>query len=144
MDSPFLTAQLFVTGALVGLCWTVQLAVYPLFSALVSGMSADAFRAYHAAYTRAMGWVAGPLMTVELVVASAWVLMRRDLTAAWFGLGLVIAIWVLTFVFIVPAHVRIQAIPQVSVAERLTRLNWIRTALWSARDVLLALVAFGP
>jgi hypothetical protein len=140
MDLSFLIAQLFFTGALVGLCWTVQLAVYPLFAPLIDAAGADVFRPYHAAYTRAMGWVAAPLMTVELALAVIWTAMTSDATPVWTGLGLVLAIWLLTFGLIVPAHARIQAQPDVTVARRLTRLNWLRTALWTARAALLAYV----
>jgi hypothetical protein len=130
MDSALLSAQLLFTGALAGLCWTVQLAVYALFPPLIGTTEAGAFRAYHAAYTRAMGMVAAPLMLVELALALAWA-----------GLGLVAAIWLLTFAFIVPVHTRLQTSPAVADARRLARLNWLRTALWTARAALLAFVA---
>lgn len=141
MDSALLTAQLLVTGALVGLCWTVQLAVYALFVPLIRTLEADAFRAHHAAYTRAMGWIAAPLMLGELALAVVWLGVAPDSIPARIGLGLVAAIWLLTFVFIVPVHTRLQTAPDAAEALRLTRLNWIRTALWTARAALLALIA---
>jgi hypothetical protein len=141
MDSALLSAQLLFTGALAGLCWTVQLAVYALFPPLIGTTEAGAFRAYHAAYTRAMGMVAAPLMLVELALALAWAGMAAEPAVAWAGLGLVAAIWLLTFAFIVPVHTRLQTSPAVADARRLARLNWLRTALWTARAALLAFVA---
>ncbi|MBC8040302.1 MAG: hypothetical protein H7Y06_07155 [Opitutaceae bacterium] len=141
MDSALLAAQLLFTGALVGLCWTVQLAVYALFVPLIRTLDADAFRAHHAAYTRAMGWIAAPLMLIELALAVAWLSVAPDSTPARVGLGLVGAIWLLTFVFIVPVHTRLQTSPSETDARRLTRLNWLRTALWTARAALLTFVA---
>jgi hypothetical protein len=141
MDSALITAQLLVTGALTGLCWTVQRAVYALFAPLIRTLDADAFRAHHAAYTRAMGWIAAPLMIGELALAVAWLAVAPAATAARTGLGLAGAIWLLTFVFIVPVHTRLQLSPSETAALRLTRLNWFRTALWTARAALLASAA---
>lgn len=141
MDSALLLAQCFVTAALAGLCWTVQLAVYALFAPLLASVGPDAFRAHHAAYTRAMGWVAAPLMLAELGLASTWLLAAPHDGLARAGLSLVAAIWLLTFVVIVPAHARIQNSPTASLARRLVRLNAARTALWTARVALLAYAA---
>ncbi|MBC8009669.1 MAG: hypothetical protein H7067_06200 [Burkholderiales bacterium] len=141
MDSVLLLAQCFVAAALAGLCWTVQLAVYALFAPLLVSIGADAFRAHHAAYTRAMGWIAAPLMIAELGLAVAWLLVATDAALARTGLALVGAIWVLTFVVIVPAHARIQSSPTETAARRLVRLNLLRTALWTARAALLAYAA---
>lgn len=141
MNAVLITAQLLFTGALVGLCWTVQLAVYALFAPLIGSVGAEVFRGHHAAYTRAMGWVAAPLMLIELALAIAWVAVAPDSTFAWAGLLLAGAIWLVTFARMVPLHTRLQAEPTEADARRLTALNWLRTALWSARAGLLAFVA---
>lgn len=141
MHAKLQISQLLFTGALAGLCWTVQLAVYPLFAPLIRTGGADVFRQHHAAYTRGMGWVAAPLMLIELALAIAWVVLAPDSTAARAGLGLVGVIWLLTFVWIVPLHTRLQEELTEADARRLVGLNWIRTALWSAHAGLLAVVA---
>ncbi len=133
-----LIAQALVTAALAGLCWTVQLAVYPLFGRLLATMPADDFRAYHAAYTGAMGWVAAPLMLAELGLALTWLWSAPDEPLALLGMALVAAVWVLTFALIVPAHRRLQTQPEADFALRLVRLNSLRTALWFARVAVLA------
>lgn len=143
MEFALLIAQCFVTAALAGLCWTVQLAVYALFARLIRSAGADGFRAYHAAYTRAMGWVAAPLMLVELALAVAWVLVAENVVCARLGAGLVAAVWLMTFVLIVPLHQRLQTAPTEADARRLVRLNGVRTALWTARVALLGIVAAG-
>ena len=140
MHVTLLTAQLLFTGALVGLCWTVQLAIYALFAPLIRSLGADAFRAHHAAYTRAMGWIAAPLMLVELALSIAWVSSSPNSTPAWIGLVFVVTIWILTFFFIVPVHTRLQRSPSEPDARHLTRLNWLRTALWTARAALLTFI----
>lgn len=143
MDSALLIAQCFVTAALAGLCWTVQLAVYALFPRLLLSAGADGFRAYHADYTRAIGWVAAPLMLAELALAAGWIFVATNAACARPGLGLVVAIWILTFVFIVPVHRRLQAAPTEADALLLLRLNRVRTALWTARAALLGIAVAG-
>jgi hypothetical protein len=127
------SGQLLVTGALAGLCWTVQLAVYRLFPVQLAEGGAAAFRTYHAAYVRAMAWVAAPLMIVELGLAVAWAGRAEAGAADLGGLGLVGAIWALTFVCIVPVHERLQAAPTLELMRCLLRLNALRTALWAIR-----------
>jgi hypothetical protein len=144
MDATLLTAQLLFTGALAGLCWTVQLAVYALFGGLIRSLGGDGFRVYHAAYTRAMGWIAAPLMLAEFALAIVWIAFAPDSNLARVGLGLVVVIWLLTFALIVPIHTCLQKAPAEADARRLTWLNGIRTALWTARAGLLAFVAINP
>lgn len=143
MSAATLALQALVTAALAGLCWTVQLAVYPLFTRLLTALGPADFRAYHASYTRAMGWVAAPLMVTEAVLAAGWVWCAPGLSLAWFGLGAVVAIWALTFLCIVPAHRSLQTTPTAAAAGRLVRLNGLRTALWFVRAVLLGAVLVG-
>jgi len=135
-----LIAQVAVSGALAGLCWTVQLAVYPCFGHIGRAAGPDEFRRYHTAYTRAMGSVAGPLMVAELGLSIGLLAVAR--VSAWgvAGLVLTLATWVWTFAVMVPRHARLQATADAAEADRLTEWNWPRTALWTAR-VLLATVA---
>ena len=137
MDSSWLIAQLAVTAALGGLCWTVQLAVYPLFARVLAAAGADAFRDYHAAYTRGMGFIAAPLMLAEFGLAAAWVFAAPSAPEPWIGGGLVVGIWVLTFGYLVPLHNRLQRTPTAADAHRLTAGNWPRTLAWTARAGLL-------
>lgn len=144
MADPWLLAQVLVTSALAGLCWTVQLAIYPHFSRVLAAAGAAGFRDYHAAYTRSMGYVVGPLMVAELGLALLWAFRAppAESAPALLGTGAVVALWVFTFAVMVPLHSRLDAEPAASLARRLTLLNWPRTALWAARALLLAWVLF--
>ncbi len=137
MQFPWLLAQLAVTAALAGLCWTVQLTVYPLFARVLAAAGEAGFREYHAAYTRGMGFIAAPLMLAELGLAVAWFLAAPSSSLAWFGGGLVAGIWALTFTYLVPLHHRLQRAPTATDARRLTAGNWPRTLAWTARAGLL-------
>ncbi|MCX6937360.1 MAG: hypothetical protein NTU80_05600 [Verrucomicrobia bacterium] len=140
MDPRWLLAQFAASCTLAGLCWTVQLAIYPRFEPLLTEGGGSVFRSYHAAYTRSMGFVAAPLMLVEAALAAVWV--RGGLTfVALAGTSMVVLVWALTFGLIVPLHVRLQRSPSVSDARLVTLLNWPRTLLWTARAGLLGWAA---
>jgi hypothetical protein len=147
MDFPWLPVQLALSAALAGLCWTVQLAVYPLFERMLAAAGPDVFRPCHAAYTRAMGWIAAPLMLAELALAAAWLWQILSTPAvaatgagagfAWLGAALVAGVWTLTFTRLVPLHHRLQSMPSAEDARRLVAGNWPRTLAWTARAGLL-------
>lgn len=140
MDTRWLLAQFATSSALAGLCWTVQLGIYPRFAGLLEKGGTGAFRSFHAAYTRSMGFVAAPLMLVEAALAAVWLGDGFTIEAA-AGMVMVVLVWVLTFGLIVPLHVRLQRVPSVSDARTVTQLNWPRTLLWTARAGLLGWAA---
>lgn len=134
--------QLVLAGALAGLIWTVQIAVYQHFPRMIARAGAEAFRAYHADYTRSMGYVAGPLMLAELAVVLAlagWGRGAFDGT----GAALVGLLWLHTFGLMVPLHARLQTAPTEALARRLVTLNWLRTGLWTARLIWVAWITLG-
>lgn len=136
MQTLVLVAQAAVSGALAGLCWTVQLAVYPRFGRIRRAAGADEFRVYHAAYTRGMGWVAGSLMVAELGLSLAVPAFAGWTAGNAAGLALTVATWGWTFAVMVPRHAKLQATADTAEADRLAGLNWPRTILWTTRVVL--------
>lgn len=142
MHSLALASQAAVSGALAGLCLTVQLAVYPQFGHIRRAAGPDEFRRYHAAYTQAMGWVAGPLMVGELGLSVAVLAAVPGSGWAVAGLLLTLATWIWTFAVMVPRHQRLQLMADAVEADRLKVWNWPRTVLWTAR-VWLAIAAVG-
>jgi hypothetical protein len=121
------------TWALVGLIWTVQLAIYPQFAQVGS----PGFAAYHARYTAGIGRVVAPLMLVELVTGVLWVVRAPTAYTAWLGLGLIALLWGLTALVQMPQHRRLARGWDAEVARRLVRGNWLRVALWTARGALV-------
>lgn len=121
---------------MAGLIWTIQLVHYPLFS------HADParFTGFHARHSARITWIAAPVMCIELAAAAllAW---RAPLDApvwlAWTCLALAAIIWASTFLLQVPAHGRLREGFHSETHRRLVLTNWIRTAAWSARALLL-------
>jgi hypothetical protein len=125
--------HLAATCALMGLIWTVQIVIYPLFDRV----GRTAFAGWHEAYMRHIGYVVGPLMLVEAGTA-AWLLWdgRRDATFV-SSVALLGLIWISTAVVQVPLHRRLARGFEAAAHRRLVRTNWLRTLAWSLRGLLL-------
>jgi uncharacterized membrane protein len=138
------TAQLASTWFMTGLIWFVQIVHYPLFASVGHA----GYRRYQALHVERTSRVVVPVMLVELVtaVAAVWARPRYpSATSAWLGLALLAVVWITTFAVQVPAHGRLADGFNEATHRRLVSGNWIRTAAWSARALLLleGLVAFG-
>lgn len=129
-------ASLAVSACLSGLIWTVQLVQYPLFAKV----GADAFRVYHALHSLRISWVVVPLMLLELLLAVALAVRGCGVAPSWWIAAisaLVLVVWLSTFGLQVPCHRRLGQGFDLSIWQRLVVTNWIRTAAWSTRTLLL-------
>ena len=134
-----LLVHIAATWAMVGLIWFVQLVHYPLFRSV----GADEFEAYQAQHTRRTAQVVGVLMPVEAVTA-AWLVADTpvgiDGRLAVVGVVLVAALWLSTALWQAPIHGRLSRGFDVSLQRVLVRSNWLRTAAWSVRGVLVLII----
>ena len=130
-----LAATLYMTGVI----WFVQLVHYPLFD----GVGAAGFADYEARHGRWTTAVVMPPMLLELATA-AWLACRppagagRGVMVA--GLVMVLALWAVTFFVSVPQHATLTAGFDARAHRTLVITNWIRTALWTVRGVLMLAV----
>jgi hypothetical protein len=122
--------QAAATWSMVGLIWFIQIVQYPGFARVGVGEFAD----YHAHHCRAIGWVVGPLMVVELLTA---VILARVGEPGWFWsimLGALLVIWLSTGGWQGPLHGRLaREGPRPELLRLLVRGNWLRTILWTLR-----------
>lgn len=135
-----LAAQLVATLGLVGVTWTVQLAVYPQL-ALVGEAG---FSAWHASYTGGIALVVGPLMAVEALSAVALVWLpppRVPRAALRLGLALVGIVLASTALVQAPIHGRLARGFDPDLHGLLVASNWLRTAVWSLRGALVVWMA---
>jgi hypothetical protein len=135
-----LIVQLCASGAMFGLIWFVQVVHYPLYTRV----GEEAFAAYERAHTRLTGYVVGPLMLAETAVAAALLAVRTPgigLTLKLAGLAVVLGIHASTALLQVPAHRRLSESYAYETAMRLVRTNVLRTAGWSLRLILAAVMA---
>lgn len=136
MIEGLLLLHLGATLALVGLIWTVQISLYPLFARV----SAAEFGAYHRHHSRSITVLVGPLMAAELatgILLAVW--PPPDIGHGPFvgGLVLVGLVWASTALLQVPAHDMLGSGFSSVAHRRLVATNWLRTGLWSTRGVLL-------
>jgi len=138
MTGPLLlVAQLAATWTMVGIIWFVQVVHYPLF-ARVDGPGSGAYAVEN---QRRTTWVVGLPMAVEGVTALWLVASPPDGVGRALPLvGLVLLALVLgsTVLVQVPAHARLVDGHDESTVRRLVAGNWVRTAGWTARGVLVA------
>ena len=123
--------QAAATFAMTGVIWLVQLVQYPGFSRV----GAAEFAGFHRHHCRAIGWVVGPLMVLELLTALALAVMGQPI---WFWrlmLAALVVIWLSTALWQGPAHGRLtREGPRPDLIRALVRGNWLRTILWSVRS----------
>ncbi len=136
MGLTILLLNAVATLAMVGLIWFVQIVHYPLMAAVGETQSRD----YHGRHQRLTGFVAGPLMIVEAGTAVLLLAIRPDgvpLAAAVTGVALIVVLWLSTFLLQVPVHRKLAGGHRPELVRRLVRSNWLRTAAWSARGVVV-------
>jgi len=134
--SPLLQNLHLLTAAhMTGIIWFVQIIHYPALAPPASGT----FTGHHQNYTRLMGLIVGPVMILELILQTFWLLQTPG-PAAYTGAALLLLIWISTFTLQVPAHTKLTQGYDPALVRTLVRTNWIRTAAWTARSLLLVFV----
>ena len=134
--SPLLPyASLSISWGLLILIWLVQLIIYPGFVRI----SPEEFKAYHRWYVIRISSIVLPLMLAELIL-SIWSVLSNDYSAVSILTGvLVLIVWLSTFVLQVPIHNRLKAGKEDREIRRLVATNWIRTAAWSLKAVVVSI-----
>ena len=117
------------TWALVGLIWTVQLVLYPLFARV----NPDAFLNYHAQHLVRVTFVVAPLMALEVI--SAALLVFRGAREPWLLASFVPLFfnWISTWRVQIPLHNRLAKGFGAEAHRCLVASNWWRTTAWSIR-----------
>ena len=131
-----LLAHLGATLALVGLIWTVQVDLYPLFARV----GRAAFREYHAAHTARITVVVLPLMATELVTGAMLVFSPPDAMARLpfvIAFGGILLAWASTVFIQVPLHGVLGEEFSAEAQGKLVTTNWLRTFSWTARGLFV-------
>ncbi len=122
--------------AMAAVSWLILLCTYPDFAR----WRPEGFAEAHEAYTRRVGWVVGPLLLTQLG-GHVWLTV---IAGGGFGLGLVLVCWVLTAVWSVPCHRRLQLQGPASPAlGSLIHSHAWRTAVWSGLAIYSVRLAAG-
>lgn len=129
----------FLTSFMIGLIWFVQIVYYPLYAKV----GREQFPEYEALHHRLTTWVVGPGMLVEMVAAVALLRYTSNgsTSLAWLGQGL-FGVWVSTATLSVPAHQPLTAGFSAGAWQELVSTNWIPTAAWSVRGVIVMMITY--
>ncbi|MFM8887380.1 MAG: hypothetical protein ACKOKC_13345 [Chthoniobacterales bacterium] len=126
-----MATQAAATFAMTGVIWLVQMVQYPAFRQV----GAAEFGPFHQHHCRAIGYVVGPLMLIELFTA---VLLAWSGQPLWFWrsmLGVLVLVWLSTGLVQGPLHSRLaREGPRADLLDSLVRGNWLRTVAWTARS----------
>jgi len=124
----------FITWALIGLIWHVQIVQYPLFLEV----GHEAFSRYHAGHCLRISFVVGPLMLLEVATA-AWLLWSGERDVFFLGsLALIAVIWLATALVQVPIHNELTVKGwSAELIQKLVLTNWVRTVAWSVRGLIV-------
>jgi hypothetical protein len=124
------------TLVMVGIIWFVQVVHYPLFARV----GTSRFPAYSEAHSRLTGYVVGPPMLAEMATAILLPVFRPAGVAAymaWTGLLLLVLVWLSTALLQVPRHKALGTRFDDAAWKALVLTNWVRTACWSLRGLLV-------
>lgn len=132
--------HLAATLFMVGVIWFVQVVHYPLFGRV----GAAGFVAYAEAHSRLTGYVVAPPMLAELATGVALLFRRPEGVPAalpWAGFALLAAAWASTALLQVPKHRALGAGFDRAAHRFLVTSNWLRTAAWSGRGLVVIWMA---
>jgi len=124
---------------MVGLIWFVQIVHYPFFGSV----GRSGFAEYSRAHSRLTGLVVGPPMLVEAGTAVLLVARRPEgvpPVLPLVGLVLLAAVWLSTALLQSPQHTVLGGGFVGSSHRFLVASNWVRTACWTGRSVLVLLM----
>ena len=129
-----LSAHLFTTFAMTGIIWFVQIVHYPL----LSKMPREGFSMIEREHCDRTGVVVGPLMVIEAFTLGM-LLLQGVISPLFFLSALLLGIvWLSTIIFQIPCHRSLLGGWDAQVHRRLVLTNWIRTAAWTLRSVIVA------
>ena len=136
--SSILILHFALTWAMVGLIWLVQIVNYPMFAEV----PAVRFPRYERRHVRRITFVVGPLMLGEALTGVLLLAVAEPggvRVAAEVGALLLVVIWLATAFLLVPLHRQLEETYDEQLQRRLVHANWVRTAAWTARGLLLLL-----
>lgn len=144
-DALILLIALASTWAMTGLIWTIQVVHYPIFDAIEHGCNNGLWHRFANRHTTTISYVVGPFMVAE-GVTGLWIVaappagISRALPLV--ALALMGAAYGVTALVSAPLHGRLAPHFDSALHTRLVRTNWMRTAAWTLRAVVLCVIAY--
>ena len=120
------------TSLMVGIIWVIQLLHYPAFNFIKESDYVE-FQHFH---MQRISFIVVPVMILELFSASMLVYYVRS-NLLILCLIILLFIWLITFVFFTKLHQSLLDGYDKKIIDKLVKINWSRTVLWSLRLIIL-------
>ena len=131
-----LIIHLISTSVMVGVIWIIQLVHYPSFH-FIELKQYTTFQRFHMSR---ISYVVIPAMLTELFTIILIVISMDQIdTLVLASAILLIFIWLMTAVFFSGVHQRLTLGYDQIVVDKLVKLNWGRTLLWTLRLLLISI-----
>ena len=131
-----LILHLIATSVMVGVIWVIQLVHYPSFH-FVELKQYTAFQRFHMSR---ISYLVIPAMLTELFTLILIVISMDQIdTLVLASTILLIFIWLMTAVFFSGVHQKLTLGYDQTVVDKLVKLNWGRTLLWTLRLLFISI-----
>ena len=131
-----LIIHLIATSVMVGVIWTIQLVHYPSFH-FIELNQYTTFQRFHMSR---ISYVVIPAMLTELFTLILIIISMDQVDLIILASALLlIVIWLMTAVFFSGVHQKLTLGYDQVVVEKLVKLNWGRTLLWTLRLILVSI-----
>ena len=131
-----LIIHLIATSVMVGVIWVIQLVHYPSFH-FIELKQYTTFQRFHMSR---ISYVVIPAMVTELFTLILIIISMDQIdTLVLASAILLIFIWLITAVFFSGVHQKLTLGYDQTVVDKLVKLNWGRTLLWTLRLLLISI-----
>ena len=131
-----LILHLIATSVMVGVIWVIQLVHYPSFN-FIELKQYTTFQRFHMAR---ISYVVIPAMLTELFTLILIVISMDYIDTLVLASAIsLIFIWLITAVFFSGVHQRLTLGYDQTVVDKLVKLNWGRTLLWTLRLLFISI-----
>jgi hypothetical protein len=128
----------FAAFGLTGIAWFVQLVHYPLLREIPE----NSFPQYLLQQGRRAKWLLGGGMLLEMVtgiILLTYAPWRNSVFSV--AMAILVGIWASILLLQIPILKRLAYFKDTEIIRRLITANWILTACWTGRSVLLILIS---
>ena len=121
---------------MVGVIWTIQLVHYPSFN-FINQKDYIKFQNFH---MKRISLIVMPIMGIELFSGLVIIFFEmKNGIIFYFSIFILILIWLLTGIIFSRLHQKLTMGYRILIINRLIKMNWLRTFLWTLRIFLLML-----
>ncbi len=139
MNQPFVFFfHLIFSAIMVGVIWVIQLVHYPSFHFIDKAIY-DSFQKFH---MNKISIIVIPVMILELATGFLLLIGNSKNILIIISFGILILIWGITGLFFSDAHGKLISGYNELIVNKLVSMNWIRTALWTFKMILLLYLSY--